>query len=109
MVYGACPFQHVTGGPLVKMNYIANPNNKIAYPSVAVSRTAVNPDGKPIDPTDLSVPVREAAIDAMMGCLAYNKEERLTIPELLQHEFLQPPKDRKRMFHFTAICRIAFF
>jgi serine/threonine protein kinase len=96
MVYGACPFQHITGGPLAKMGHIANPENKIAYPKVAVTRTAVDPDGKPIDPTDLSVPVREAAIDAMKGCLTYNKDDRLTIRELLQHEFLQPPKDRKR-------------
>ncbi len=96
MVYGQCPFQHVAGGPLVRMNFIANPNSKIAFPSVAVSRTAVDPDGKPIDPTDLSVPVREAAIDSMRGCLTYNKDERLTIPELLQHGFLLPPTDRKR-------------
>ncbi|WVN87756.1 uncharacterized protein L203_102951 [Cryptococcus depauperatus CBS 7841] len=92
MIYGSPPFQHINGGPLAKMGAIANPNHSIIYPEEAVPKTAVGfgLDGQPIDPKSLSVPVSPAAIDSMKRCLAYRKEHRLTIAELLQHEFLKP-------------------
>nr|KIR84067.1 TTK protein kinase [Cryptococcus tetragattii IND107] len=92
MIYGNPPFQHISGGPLAKMGVIADPNHVVTYPEVAVPKTAVgfSLDGHPTDPASLSVPVSPSAIDSMKRCLAYRKEHRLTIPELLQHEFLKP-------------------
>ncbi|KIR52532.1 TTK protein kinase [Cryptococcus gattii Ru294] len=92
MIYGSPPFQHISGGPLAKMGVIADPNHVVTYPEVAVPKTAVgfSLDGHPTDPASLSVPVSPSAIDSMKRCLAYRKEHRLTIPELLQHEFLKP-------------------
>ncbi|OXH30896.1 serine/threonine-protein kinase TTK/MPS1 [Cryptococcus neoformans] len=92
MIYGSPPFQHVSGGPLAKMGVIADPNHVVTYPEVAVPKAAVgfSLDGHPTDPASLSVPVSPSAIDSMKRCLAYRKEHRLTIPELLQHEFLKP-------------------
>lgn len=74
------------------MGVIADPNHVVTYPEVAVPKTAVgfSLDGHPTDPASLSVPVSPSAIDSMKRCLAYRKEHRLTIPELLQHEFLKP-------------------
>ncbi|TYJ55279.1 hypothetical protein B9479_003998 [Cryptococcus floricola] len=92
MIYGSPPFQHITGGPLAKMGVIADANHRIAYPEIAVPKTAVGfgLDGHPLDPASLAVPVSPEAIDSMQRSLAYRKEHRLTIPELLQHEFLKP-------------------
>ncbi|WWD06607.1 hypothetical protein V865_004700 [Kwoniella europaea PYCC6329] len=92
MIYGNPPFQHIGGGPLAKMQVIANPQHVIEYPEVAVPKATVGVslDGHPIDPASLAVSVAPAAIDTMQRCLAYRKEHRLTIPELLHHEFLKP-------------------
>lgn len=90
MIYGNPPFQHIGGGPLPKMNAIADPNHHIDYPSMAIPKYATGADGNPVDPNSLAVTVSSSAIDTMRRCLAYRKEHRLTIPELLQHEFLRP-------------------
>ncbi|WVR09171.1 hypothetical protein IAU60_006233 [Kwoniella sp. DSM 27419] len=92
MIYGAPPFQHIGGGPLGKMSTIANPNHIIEYPELAVPKATVGVslDGQPIDPASLAVRISPSAIDSMKRCLAYRKEHRLTIPELLHHEFLKP-------------------
>jgi serine/threonine-protein kinase TTK/MPS1 len=82
MVYGAPPFQHIGGGPLPKMNAIADPSHRIDYPETAAPRSN----------STLSVTVDPTAIDSMRRCLAYRKEQRLTIPELLTHEFLRPSR-----------------
>ncbi|OCF72575.1 TTK protein kinase [Kwoniella mangroviensis CBS 8886] len=92
MIYGNPPFQHIGGGPLAKMQVIANPQHVIEYPEVAVPKATVGValDGHPIDPASLAVSIAPAAIDTMQRCLSYRKEHRLTIPELLHHEFLKP-------------------
>ncbi|OCF44902.1 TTK protein kinase [Kwoniella heveanensis CBS 569] len=92
MIYGNPPFQHISGGPLAKMGVIANPTHVIDYPEIAIPKTTVGVglDGRPIDPSSLAVAVSPAAIDTMRRCLAYRKEHRLTISELLMHEFLKP-------------------
>lgn len=80
MIYGSPPFQHISGGPLSKMNTIADPNHRINYPSHAVSRpTPVM--GSTAQP--LEVPVPTEVIATMHGSLVYDKEKRLTIPQLL--------------------------
>ncbi|KAK8843417.1 hypothetical protein IAR55_007074 [Kwoniella newhampshirensis] len=92
MIYGSPPFQHIGGGPLARMGVIADPNHIITYPEMAVPKTAVGVglDGHPINPATLAVAVSPAAIDSMQRCLSYRKEHRLTISELLHHEFLKP-------------------
>lgn len=90
MVYGSPPFSHVQGGPLSKMNVIANPAHRIDYPNIAIPRGATGVNGEAVDPASMAVKVMPSAIDSMRACLAYDKEERLTIPALLEHEFLQP-------------------
>ncbi|WVF65693.1 hypothetical protein IAT40_000424 [Kwoniella sp. CBS 6097] len=92
MIYGNPPFQHIGGGPLAKMTVIADPNHVVDYPEIAIPKTTVGVglDGRAIDPSSLAVAVSPSAIDTMKRCLSYRKEHRLTISELLVHEFLKP-------------------
>lgn len=90
MVYGNPPFALIGGGPLPKMNAIANPNHRIDYPERAVPKLIPNSEGQIMDAACLAVTVASTAIDCMKRCLEYKKEHRLTISELLQHEFLRP-------------------
>jgi serine/threonine-protein kinase TTK/MPS1 len=85
MIYGNPPFHHISGGPLAKMTYVGDPKHRIEYPEVAVPKLGA---GQP-NPS-LAVTVLPSAIDSMKRCLMYRKEQRLTIPELLQHDFLRP-------------------
>lgn len=87
MIYGNPPFHAIPGGPLSKMNKIADPTHRIDYPSAAI----FNPPGmsdRPSMPTTVTIPGE--AIATMRGCLDYHKDKRLTIPQLLDHEFLSP-------------------
>lgn len=85
MIYGNPPFHSIPGGPLSKMNKIADPTHRIEYPSNAVFQRTAMTDG-PSEPTMVAVP--SAAITTMRGCLDYHKDRRLTIPQLLEHDFL---------------------
>eukprot|EP00249_Psilotum_nudum_P008850 c21548_g1_i1 orf=204-3014(-) len=67
MVYGFTPFSHITN-LWAKVKEITNPNHKIAFPPVS------NP----------------YLIDIMKKCLAWNRDDRLRIPQLLEHQFFQP-------------------
>jgi serine/threonine-protein kinase TTK/MPS1 len=93
MIYGSAPFAHIPGGPLTKMNYIADANHRIEYPAQAIPRGATGQQGQSADPAKMAVTVMPSAIDTMRHCLAYSKDDRLTIPRLLEHEFLQPRLD----------------
>ncbi|GMK59321.1 hypothetical protein CspeluHIS016_0703360 [Cutaneotrichosporon spelunceum] len=88
MVYGNPPFHAIPGGPLSKMNKIADPTHRIDYPPT----TSFSPPGGPATPTAVTVP--SEAIATMRGCLDYHKDRRFTIPELLDHEFLSPSGPR---------------
>ncbi|ORY26276.1 hypothetical protein BCR39DRAFT_262771 [Naematelia encephala] len=90
MIYGNPPFASIPGGPLPRMNVIADPAHEIQYPDQALPRASVGADGQAIDVSAMAVPVPLTAIDTMRRCLAYRKEHRLTIPELLRHPFLRP-------------------
>lgn len=103
MIYGNPPFAHIPGGPLPKMNAIADPRHAITYPAEAVPKAGLGQHGLNENQTTLSVRVVPAAIDTMRRCLAYRKELRLTIPELLQHEFLHPRLDGKLSDHARLI------
>lgn len=89
MIYGGPPFQHVTGGPLVKMNIIGSASHQITYPDRVVAKYQIGPDGRTVEGEGCTVPVRRAAIDAMRACLQYDRDKRLTIPQLLEHEFFK--------------------
>jgi serine/threonine-protein kinase TTK/MPS1 len=83
MIYGSTPF-HRINGPMAKLMAIANPKHHIEYPSSSTSATSTS------SPEGYTVAVPAAAIASMRGCLEYDKDRRLTIPRLLQHEFLVP-------------------
>ena len=70
------------------MTYIANPEHLIAYPKLAKSPQGAERKASSMEID--SVKIGPAAIDTMKRCLSYKKEDRLTIPELLQHPFLHP-------------------
>jgi serine/threonine-protein kinase TTK/MPS1 len=70
MVYGKTPFAHITSLH-AKIQEVANPRHKINYLPLS------NPH----------------LLDIMKRCLAYNRDERSRIPELLKHPFLQPERD----------------
>ena len=84
MIYGNPPFASIPGGPLPKMNAIADPSYQIHYPEKTAPKVSATSEPLP------EVAVNPAAIDSMRRCLAYKKDQRLTIPELLHHEFLRP-------------------
>lgn len=71
-----------------RLTYIANPGHIVKYPDIAVPKSASSDTD--VDPSSMGVPVSLAAVDTMKRCLEYRKEKRLTIPELLEHEFLKP-------------------
>lgn len=91
MVYGSPPFHHIPGGPLIKMNKIADPSFRIDYPATSTSGSSLHASAS--QPVSVSVPPE--AIAAMRSCLEYNKDRRLTIPQLLGHEFLAPLRERE--------------
>ncbi|BEI83956.1 hypothetical protein CcaverHIS002_0405600 [Cutaneotrichosporon cavernicola] len=91
MVYGNPPFHAIPGGPLSKMNKIADPTHRIDYPLTAVFSPPGMSDSPP---TQTAVTIPSEAIATMRGCLDYHKVRRLTIPQLLDHEFLSPSGPR---------------
>ncbi|XP_068733387.1 dual specificity protein kinase TTK-like [Montipora capricornis] len=67
MVYGRTPFQHISNH-VMKLQCIMDPSHEIEFP-----------------------PIKEIyLLDVMKGCLRRNPKERLTIPHLLDHPFLNP-------------------
>ena len=93
MIHGSPPFNGISGGPLAKMNVIADARHHIDYPEVAITR------GVGVGQNQ-HVTVPPEATDSIKRCLMYRKEQRLTIPELLQHEFLRPRQ--KGMSRFST-------
>lgn len=93
MIYGSPPFQHIGGGPLPKMNAIANASYVIDYPTHAIPKPTPGRDDAAA--AEWSIRVLPSAIHVMQGCLKYKKEGRFTIPELLVHEFLKPELARE--------------
>lgn len=68
MTYGKTPFQHLN--PLQKLQAIVNPDYEIAFPA-----NKAHPGG---------------LVQVMKACLLRGVKERPTIPQLLQHKFLNP-------------------
>jgi len=68
MVYGKTPFSHLR--PLAKLQVIPDPRKKIQFDPIQ------NP----------------CLLDSLKRCLDRNPRTRITIPELLDHQFLNPEK-----------------
>lgn len=89
------------------MQVIADPNHRVEYPDIAIPRGATGQHGEAVDPTTLAVKVMPSAIDTMRSCLAYNKEQRLAIPALLRHDFLQPRLESQSCSPFVSrLCAL---
>lgn len=103
MIYGNPPFNSIPGGPLAKMNTIANSSHVVSYPEQAIPRSTMGVNGVPTDPSSMAVTVPLSAISTMQSCLAYKKENRLTIPELLDHEFINPAAAPSTRFNIADL------
>lgn len=88
MIYGSPPFQGITGGPLVKMQVIGSGTFDIPYP--ASVKAARKHNEEPTSPGTAPVVIPTEAIDSIQSCLAHRREDRLSIPSLLDHVFLKP-------------------
>lgn len=91
MVYGNPPFHGVSGGAMVKMQVIGSGQHVIEFPERAVSKITDAQDGRVIHTQQISIPY--SARHTMRSCLSYQKDNRLTIPELLSHNFLKSGHD----------------
>ena len=77
MVYGKPPFFDIQG--MKKIITIANAGHKISFP-VNAPPCSNNP----------------ALVQVLQSCLRYNGSERPSIPDLLEHEFLNPTAALKK-------------
>lgn len=91
MVYGQPPFQHLS--VYQKMKAIPNEKHIIEFPHHATpsvpSSRASSGEGSPHRLDHLSVRVPETLIATMQSCLARNPKERMTIPALLDQDWLE--------------------
>lgn len=87
MVYGHPPFQHLS--VYQKMKAIPDTAHAIEFPEYAVPTLRSGSAGSPPKKLDhLKRHVREDVIACMKKCLSRNPKERVTIPELLEQEWL---------------------
>ncbi|KAF8827701.1 hypothetical protein HHX47_DHR4000341 [Lentinula edodes] len=94
MIYGSTPFSQLT--IYQKMKAIPNANFEIPYPeySVPVIPTSKSSQGEPKRLEHLRRMVRSDVIANIRSCLDRNPKDRMTIPELLQEDWLamkEPP------------------
>ncbi|KAA1469800.1 kinase-like protein [Dentipellis sp. KUC8613] len=105
MVYGQPPFYRLS--PLQKVRAITDPNYVIEFPEFSVpiepmAKGMTQSDGAPAPPKKLDHlkrRVRSDVISSMRSCLNRAPKERLTIPELLNDDWLnmrEPPEPRAR-------------
>lgn len=88
MIYGSPPFQSITGGPLVKMQVIGAGTFNIPYPTSVTATRKHHDESTSTRAAPVCVP--KNAIETIQSCLAQDRDERLTIPALLNHAFLKP-------------------
>ncbi|WWC91347.1 uncharacterized protein L201_006290 [Kwoniella dendrophila CBS 6074] len=67
MIYGSPPFQHIGGGPLAKMQVIADPRHVVDYPEIAVPKTTVGVglDAPAVPPG--STPITQKQMEIMVN------------------------------------------
>jgi serine/threonine protein kinase len=91
MIYGNPPFHGISGGAMVKMQVIGSGQHVIEFPERIVSKITEPSDGRVVSTQQVSIPY--SARHTMRSCLSYEKESRLTIEELLAHNFLKSGHD----------------
>merc|ERR1719487_2701915 len=110
LVYGRTPYSHLQ--PMQRLLSIADPGAKIAFPAppegllkstcagtdagadsdIAVSPSSPSPSKQQQSPAEQKqAEALRDLLDVLQGCLRYSASERWSIPELLQHRFLNPP------------------
>lgn len=102
MIYGNPPFHGISGGAMIKMQVIGSGQHVIEFPERVVSKITDPSDGRVVSTQQVSIPY--SARHTMRSCLSYQKESRLTIEELLSHNFLKSGHDsgkvaRARLIH----------
>ncbi|KAE9404040.1 kinase-like protein [Gymnopus androsaceus JB14] len=100
MIYGSTPFSQLT--IYQKMKAIPDPNFEIPYPeySVPVIPASKSSQSEPKRLEHLRKKVRSDVIANMQSCLNRNPKDRMTIPELLQEDWLAMKERRdKRVLH----------
>ncbi|KAI8450879.1 hypothetical protein BY996DRAFT_6416943 [Phakopsora pachyrhizi] len=90
MIYGHTPFSKLTGS--AKINAIRDPHHKIEYPQYIIfeksSRNQTESAPHRVEESRNKVKVDQLAIETIKTCLKFKKEDRSSIPELLQDRFL---------------------
>jgi serine/threonine-protein kinase TTK/MPS1 len=87
MVYGHPPFQHLS--VYQKMKAIPDTTHEIEFPEFAIPTARSGSTGSPPKKLDhLKRRVSACVIACMKKCLDRNPKERVTIPELLEQEWL---------------------
>ena len=79
---------------MVKMQVIGSGQHVIEFPERAVTKIIDAKDGRMVHTQHVSIPY--SARQTMRSCLSYQKDNRLTIPELLSHNFLKSGHDSGR-------------
>ncbi|PCH40143.1 Pkinase-domain-containing protein [Wolfiporia cocos MD-104 SS10] len=93
MVYGRPPFHHITK-VFNKMRAIPDPTHIIDFPEHSVTEVTVlrppkDKDDPPIEEIEeVHTRVPSSVIRVLQSCLSRNHKERMTIPQLLQEEWL---------------------
>lgn len=94
MVYGHPPFHRLS--VLQKMKAIPDVSYNIDFPEYTTPSEPVksSSDGVAVKPSEyMRKPVAKKVIATIKNCLNRNPKERATIPELLEHDWLEM-KDR---------------
>lgn len=73
------------------MQVIGSGQHVIEFPERVVSKITDASDGRVVTTQQISIPY--SARHTMRSCLSYQKESRLTIEELLAHNFLKSGHD----------------
>lgn len=99
MVYGHPPFQHLS--VVHKMKAIPDPNHKIDFPEYSVPSPpkSNSPNQAPAPNMDhLKRKIRPDVIESMKKCLMRNPKDRMSIPSLLDQDWLAL-RDRECLVH----------
>lgn len=98
MVYGSPPFQHLT--VYQKMKAIPDANYAIDFPEYSAPSAASKGPREDLD--HLKWRVRRDVISNMKSCLCRNPKERMTIPALLDQDWVRMKESRSSQYPHPA-------
>lgn len=105
MVYGLAPFHRLS--VLQKMKAIPDPSYIIDFPEYTTPTEPIRSSSDTAKPPQtlehLRKPVAKKVIATIKSCLNRIPKERATIPELLEHDWLEM-RDRQFFVLFCYIC-----